>query len=136
MMEKNNSDLEDALTIFWVIDSNDDVLDILNELLLQNWHTRHEEIIHSIQKISSPKSIRYIKEAMQINFQYLEDYGTGLRQFINQCGHALLSIGTKEAIELIYELSESKNQILKDEMLYRINKMNGKDDYKRNYNLI
>lgn len=134
--KKNGSDLEDALTIFWVINDTEEEVEILNKLLIKQWHTRHEEIIHALQKRKSPTSIPFIKEALQIKFQYLEDYGTGTRQFINQCGHALFSIGTKEAIAVIYEFTKSSNPVLKDEMLYRISKITGENDYQRNYDIV
>jgi len=68
---------------------------------------------------------------MQQKFAFLEAYETGTRQFINQCGHALWSIGTEEAIQVIRDLSESRDAVLKDEMCYRLSRIEGRDDYQR-----
>ena len=74
-----------------------------------------------------------MKEAIQKKFKFLESYETGTRQFINQCGHALKSIGTDEAINVIKELAKSEDPIIKDEMLYRISQIEGRNDFHRNY---
>jgi len=130
---KNPEDLQNALTIMWLLRKEKEQNDILNELIIQNWHTRHEDIIHELQKQKNPKSIPYIKEAMQSKYDYLVSFGTGIRQFISQCGHALSSIGTKEAIKVIEDLSKSNDPIMRDEMLYRLSKINNVGNYTRNY---
>jgi hypothetical protein len=135
MDDRSSEDLIRALTIMWLLKKEGEQLDILNRLLIESWHTRHEDIIHEIQKRKKSSSVPYIKEAMQKQYDYLKSYGTGLRQFINQCGHALVSIGTKEALDVIYELAESKSPILRDEMLYRISRIEHTNDYTRNYEL-
>lgn len=132
---RDSEELQKALTVLWILDKGNEQLDTLNQLLLEDWHTRYEDIIHDIQRQRNPKSIPFIKKAMQNKYYYLVSYGTGVRQFINQCGHALSSIGTKEAIDIIYELAKSNDPILKDEMLYRISKITGSNNYKRDYSL-
>lgn len=132
---KNSDEVEDLLTILWAFDNPKEEIEILNKLLIAPWHKRHEDIIHAIQQIKNPESIPFIKKAIQQKFQYLIDYGTGERQFINQSGHALASIGTQEALDVIYELSKSTDFVLKDEMLYRISKITGKNNHPKNYNL-
>lgn len=103
----------------------------LHRFLLAPWHYSYEEIIHRLQVLRNPASIPFIRDAMQQRFAYLESTGTGTRQFINQCGHALRSIGTPEAIAVITELSRSADPILQDEMLYRLSKIEGRNDYVR-----
>ena len=133
--DKDAEKLENALILLWFTGQEKQQIDALNQLLLEDWHTKHEDIIHEIQKQKRPSSIPFIEKAIQNKYQYLISYGTGERQFINQCGHALWSINTEESINVIYRLSESSDVILKDEMLYRISKINGKNDYERNYEL-
>jgi len=132
---KDSKQLQNALTILWLINKEKEQIDVLNQLLLEDWHTRYEDIIHEIQKQKNPKSIPYIEAAMQNKYDYLISYGTGVRQFINQCGHALKSIGTDDAISVIYEFSDSENLILRDEMLYRISSMTESNNHERNYDL-
>lgn len=126
--------VEEALPLLANSEKNDEFIGILHKLILAHWHSRHEDIIHDLQRRKNSASIPYIKQAIQTKYEYLESYG-GTRQFINQCGHALASIGNEEAIELIKELVKSNDPILKDEMLYRISKIENRNDYKRNYDL-
>lgn len=39
-------------------------LDTLNELLVADWHYKHEDIVLLLQKISSVKSMRYLYDAI------------------------------------------------------------------------
>jgi hypothetical protein len=132
---KDDNKLQSALALLWFTGQEQQQIDILNQLLLEDWHTKYEDIIHEVQKQKNPSSIPFIEKAMQNKYEYLISYGTGERQFINQCGHALCSINTDEAINIIYKLSESSDAILRDEMLYRISKINGKNNYERNLEL-
>lgn len=132
ILNKDVDGIEDGLPLLFELE-NDEYIGILHQLILEQWHYRHEDIIHDIQKRKNPASIEFIKQAMQTNYAYLEAYGTGTRQFINQCGHALSSIGNSDVIDLIRELSKSDNPVLKDEMLYRISRIENRNDYIRNY---
>lgn len=136
IIEKKDSDrLQSALILLWTIGREKEQIDILNQLLLEDWHTKYEDIIHEIQKQKNPSSIPFIKKAIQSKYEYLSSYGTGVREFINQCGHALKNINTKDSINVIYDLSKSSNSVLKDEMLYRISKIDGTNNYERDYTL-
>lgn len=132
ILAKNVDDLKYGLIILYAIEESNEMIHLIHRLILEPWHGEYEEIAHDLQKRAQPESIPFLKEAMQKKYKYLESYGTGTRQFINQCGHALWSIGTKEAIEVIQELSKSNDPVVKDEMMYRINRIEGKDDYERN----
>lgn len=84
-----------------------------------------------LQERKDPGSVPFIRTTMQQKYPYLEAYGTGTRQLINQCGWALYSIGTAEAIKAIRELSTSDDPVLRDEMCYRLSRIEG-THYKRN----
>ena len=118
-----------------LIFGGESLLDIWHKLLLETWHTETESIVHIIQNIAHVSSTPIIKKAMHTSYPLLESYETGVRQFISQCGHTLWSINTMEAVVLIEDLTNSKNPIIQDEMQYRLNRIQGKNDYKRNYNL-
>ena len=121
---KNSDDMEFCLLLLWVVDEEDDCIDLLHEILLEPWHTKHDEIIHDLQWRVNPSSVPAIKIAIQQKFPFLESYNTGTGQFINQCGHALQSIGTEEAIEAIRDLAKnSEDPIVKAEMIYRLSKL-------------
>lgn len=133
IQSRNANDLEYGLVILFAIEKDNNLTDLLNKLLLEPWHREYEELAHSLQGRKSPESIPFLKKAMQNKYEYLESYETGTRQFVNQCGHVLKSIGTDAAINVIKELSESDDPILKDEMLYRLSRIEGRNDYERNH---
>lgn len=121
---KNSDDMEFCLLLLWVVDEDDDCIDLLHEILLEPWHRKYDDIIHNLQWRQHPSSVPTIKIAIQQKYPFLEAYSTGTGQFINQCGHALKSIGTEEAIEAIKDLAEnSEDPIVKVEMIYRLSKI-------------
>ena len=123
--------VENGLTILSVWETANEFIDILHNLIVEPWHREHENIVHDLQFRKDPSSIPFIEEAMIKRYDYLEAYGTGTRQFINQCGHALRSIGTPKAILVIQKLAQSDDVILADEMKYRLSRVQGRDDYER-----
>ena len=133
IQRKDNKELEFGLTILYAFEKENNCIDIVHQLILEPWHDRYEQLAHDLQARKKVESIPYLKEAMQCKFDFLESYSTGTRQFINQCGHALGSIGTEEAISVIRELSHSQDDILRDEMRYRLSKIEGRNDYVRNH---
>jgi len=133
IQNRNRDELEYGLVILFAIEEDNDMIDVIHKLMLEPWHREYEELTHNLQRRNRPESIPYLKQAILNKYEYLESYGTGTRQLINQCGHALKSIGTDEAINTIRELSKSDDPIIKDEMLYRISRMEGRNDYQRNH---
>ncbi|MGC4102856.1 hypothetical protein [Ferruginibacter sp.] len=133
---KDSKEVYYALDLLWIFEEKkDEYIDLLHTLLLEPWHSQYENLAHNLQYRKNPLSIPYLKAAMQKKYDSLESYGTGTRQFINQCGHALWSINTKEAIDTIRELSTAADPVLKDEMLYRLSRIEGRNDYERDYDL-
>lgn len=123
------------ISIGKLVKNDQPFIDFMHRAILAPWHQSHEAIAHFLQAKEKPESVASLKQAMQKKFEYLESYGTGTRQFINQVGHALWSIGTDDAIAVIYELAESDDPLIRDEMLYRVSRIEGRDDYDRNYDL-
>jgi len=126
---KIGKDVEFGLTLLWLLEENNEFTDLLHKLILEPWHSRYEDIIHDLQERKDSSSVPVIKIAVQQKYEYLESYGTGTRQFISQCGHALKSIGTKEAIEVIKDLAEnSDDELIKTVMKYRLEKTIGSEE--------
>ena len=132
---QNADEVEDLMSEAYANKNDDKTIDIIHQLIAEPWHRGYEEMAHYLQSCKRPESVPYLKNAMQKRYEYLESYGTGTRQFINQCGHALWSIGTEEAINSIRDLTVSDDPIIRDEMLYRISKIENRNDYERNYDL-
>ncbi len=134
MENKDPKAVEAFVEITNILSWNRYLLDNWNALLVETWHTKPEDIIHTIQGIANPKSVPFIKKAMQQRYPFLVSYGTGTRQFINQCGHALWSINTPEALAVVEEFTQHEDPIIKNEMNYRWARING-TSYERDFDL-
>lgn len=132
---KNADEVEDLMTYTYSNETDDKIIKIIHQLITEPWHRSYEEMAHYLQSKKKPESVEPIKRAMQKRYDYLESYGTGTRQFINQCGHALWSIGTNEAINSIRELTKSDDPIIRDEMLYRLSRIENRNNYERIHDL-
>jgi len=120
---KDSEDVELGLTLIRLLEVNKEFTDLIHKIIVQPWHSRYEELIHDIQKRKENKSVPIIKEVIQYKFDFLESYETGTGQFISQCGYALFSIGTDDAINTITELSNSDNEMIKREMNYQLKRL-------------
>ncbi len=112
---------------------DDQFMAFVHDVIGEPWHRSYEEMAHFLQGKKRSESINPLKKAMQRRYDFLESYGTGRRQFINQCGHALWSIGTQEAMAAIWEMARSEDPVIRDEMLYRISRIEGKNNYERHF---
>lgn len=120
---KSASDVESILILMDIFEFEDKFPDSLHKLILEPWHYSYENITHMLQDRMDPASIPFIRAAMHNKYAALE-YTGGTGQFIGQCGHALWSIGTPEAIQVIKELSEtSEDPIIRAEMTYRLRRI-------------
>ncbi len=121
---RKSDEVEYGLTLLWLLEDKNEFIDLIHILILEPWHTRYEDIIHDLQQRKEPSSVDVIKIAIQQKYDYLESYGTGTGQFISQCGHALRSIGTIEAIQTIKDLAEnSTDEDVRIAMKYRLDKI-------------
>lgn len=88
----------------------DSYINILNELLISDWHEQHENIAMILQKIHSPKSVNYLKKAIYLKPQYLEwddNYA-----FEIKCIWALGYIKNQDAQKVLEELLKEENKLL------------------------
>lgn len=88
----------------------DAYIDILNTLLISNWHEQHENIASLLQDIHSPLSVKYLQEAIHLEPKYLnwdDNYA-----FEVKCIWALGYIRNKEAKEALEHIAKDTNEIL------------------------
>ena len=121
---KNKEDIEQAINLLWLHGDYTEFVDELNILLLEPNHTTHQAITKAIQDLKNPKSVPYIRKALESNFDYLEYTSSDSEVIAKWFSWALYSIGSKEAIELIKEYTKSNNEGIRKEMMYRLNKVN------------
>lgn len=85
---------------------------ILNSLIVCEWHEQHENIVMLIQKISDEDSIEYLFRAIHMKLSYLEwddNYS-----FQTKCIRAIGNIGGKNAINYLETLCEDANPIVRE----------------------
>ena len=88
-------------------------VDMLNALLIEEWHYKHEDIARLLQKLRSPKSVGSLYQAANTYYDYLEY--NDCEALIVKCAYALGDINTKEAREKLRLMSESENKIIQGE---------------------
>ena len=86
-------------------------------------HYKHQYIVRSLQDSANPKSIPFIKKALETNFDYIPYNGSDTGSIAKWFSWALASIGTDEAIDLIREYSHSENEEIREEMSYRLKRI-------------
>lgn len=96
--------------------------DVLNELLISTWHTKHEDIATLLQWIKRTESVEYLVKAIDLKPQYL-DYDANCAYEV-KCLWALYTIGNEDAILALKKLSQHSNTIISNkanELLSRKN---------------
>jgi hypothetical protein len=120
---KNEDHIERAIRLMWFQKNSEPFIDELNLLLLVSNHRSHQVITKTIQGLRNPKSIPFIRKALESNFDYLEYTCSDSDVIAKWFSWALYSIGTTEAINIIKEYTKSENQGIRNEMIYRLNKV-------------
>lgn len=120
---KNEENIERAISLIWFARNYEEFIDELNILLLEPNHRNHQLITKTIQDLGNPKSIPFIKKALETNFDYLEYTCSNSDVIAKWFSWALFSIGTENAINVIKEYTKSEDDGIRDEMIYRLNKL-------------
>ena len=117
--EKNGDDVEFAFIIagnFNLV--NENYLDMMIKLMKEDWHVTHECIASYMQQLKSPKTIDCLYEAALTDFPYLEfDEAYALAV---KCIWALGEINTPESYEKLKLLTQSNNEIIKENAIYQL----------------
>lgn len=96
-------------------------VNILNKLLLSNWHYKHEDIALLLQRISSVESIEYLFNAIDLQPQYMkmdENY-----PFEVKCTRAIYYIGKEKSLPYLKKLCEHPNDIISEMAKRQIKKL-------------
>lgn len=96
-------------------------VDVLNQLLISDWHYKHEDIASLLQKISSVKSIDYLYDAIELHPQYLEwddNYA-----FEVKCVRAIYYIGKEKSFSYLEKLCKHSNRIIREMAQRQIKKL-------------
>lgn len=85
---------------------------ILTQLLLEDWHDSHEDIVFMLGLIGDPRAIDAIAKAVVIPFDHLVQWGN-VHPFQRKCAYALARIATPESKTALEKLSMSPDPMLK-----------------------
>jgi hypothetical protein len=104
-----------------------DIVGLVNQLVSENWHTCHEDMLGILQRHHDPSSVSSIKQAIQLkpSLAYLDydDYGS----YYKKCLWALSAIGTPEAISIIEECRISDDKVLREQAEHRLSHITNRE---------
>lgn len=96
-------------------------VDILNQLVVSDWHYKHEDIALLLQRISSLDSIEYLYDAIELRPQYLEwddNYA-----FEVKCVRAIYYIGKEKSFSYLEKLCKHPNDVIREMAQRQIKKL-------------
>lgn len=96
-------------------------VDILNELLISDWHYKHEDIALLLEKISSLKSMEYLYNAIKLNLNYLS--GDENYAFEIKCVRVIYYIGREKSRPYLEKLCRHENDVILEMAKRQISKL-------------
>ncbi len=113
-------EIQMTLQLIWLSGDIPHYVDILNELLINPNHRSHQQIAKNLQDFApSLTTVPFVRKALESNFDYLEYTCSDSDAIAKWFSWLLYSIGTAEAIDLMKEYSNSNDEGIRNEMLYR-----------------
>lgn len=110
---QNADKVDEVVYLTFVFEFFDErIVDVVNKLLVSDWHYKHEDIIWILQRISSYKSIEYLYDAIELRPKYLEwddNYA-----FEVKCVRAIYYIGKEKSFSYLEKLCKHSNDIIKE----------------------
>lgn len=122
----NSRELKIAVDSIWQSENPAAFADLLAELLIVPGHQDHQEIAKYLQDHApQPDAIPYIRIALA-DLSYLAYTGSDSGAIAKWFSWLLYAIDTDEAIEVMEEYSQSPDEGIRTEMLYRLDKVKKK----------
>lgn len=103
--------MEDLTTYEAAMAARDPVA--LSELLLDDSHEFHEDIVFELGLIGDPCAVSAIAQAVQIPFGHLVKWNN-LHEFQRKCAYALANIGTPESRFVLEALASQSDPFLQE----------------------
>jgi len=114
----NGEDVECAIIVAAAFGYSREHVRVLNALLLETWHTRHEDVALALEELHDASSVDALFQAALFELPYLdydENYGLARKRT-----WALAKIGTPESHAKLRSLAECDNQIIRAYALKRL----------------
>ena len=108
--ERSPIDVELSLILLYKFGGLPEALHLLNQLLVEGWHSRHEDIALALEELHDPTSVEPLYQAALSRHEYLDwDEGYALAR---KCTWGLSKIGTPEAFARLRDLSRVENTVI------------------------
>lgn len=96
-------------------------VDILNQLVTDTWHQKHEEIVRLLDHYRQPSSVNPLYEAALLNLDY-RDYDEDLI-LANKCIRVLEKIQDQNAIEKMELLASADDELIRQYAQKHLNRV-------------
>ena len=110
---QNADSVEEVVYLTFVFEFFDErIVDVVNKLIVSDWHYKHEDIACILQRISSYKSIEYLYDAIELRPQYLDwddNYAFELK-----CVRAIYYIGKEKSFSYLEKLCKHSNDTISE----------------------
>ena len=125
---RNPDEVESAVGDVYRVGVHADYVPPLIDLLLLDWHTRHEDIVGIFQELKDDRATEALFQVATKRFGYLDyDEFDGLAR---KCTWALADIGSPKSREKLQILSGSENELIAGYAKKRLERW--EDERKRN----
>ena len=120
IQKQNPQLLEEVIELFWDFEPKNLIEEEFNQLLLSPNHSQHQYLTKSLQDVLRfESSVSVLDQILTQGFEYMNHYsedGVIAKWF----SHALMDIGTPEALAVLKKHAESENPEIREEMQYRL----------------
>lgn len=96
-------------------------VDILNQLVTDSWHQKHEEIVRLLDHYRKPSSVNPLYKAALLNLEY-RDYDDDF-VLANKCIRVLEKIQDQNAIEKMELLASADNELIRQYAQKHLNRV-------------
>lgn len=104
--DKDDEKVEEAIVVGSALNCfSNGFSEVFCELLLSDWHYKHEDIARILQDLKDPSTVDCLYDASQLRFEYLDYDDT--YQFARRCIKVLSAIDNEEAINKLQLLTNS-----------------------------
>ncbi|WP_260676899.1 hypothetical protein [Klebsiella aerogenes] len=120
--QNRDAELVDVFLYFSALINYDfKCIDLLNELIIADWHKKHEDLATILNYYHSETSVEYLYQAalLELNYRdYDEDY-----VLADKCIRALAKIKNKNSIEKLERLAMVENEKIKKSAMKQLSKI-------------
>lgn len=108
----NKQDCDELRDAVNMVNQDFEVAPLLAQILLEDWHDSHEDIVLELGLIGNPTVVDAIASAAKTKFLTLVEWGN-LHEFQRKCAYALARIGTAESRMALEDMIRSEDAYLR-----------------------